>query len=735
MTTRHSLRQFITWQGIDRPLRQGGMLLDFIESLAAELSEGMPIPDTLEVWKLQAANLDARLRRSLGLDRLAPVLSLEPQVVGAIRRDGYVVEQVVFRAAPDLWVAGHLYVPDPLTAPAPAVLYAPGHWMENGKLEPVIQVCCANLAMHGLVVLACDPIGQGERFGSWLDHGHLEPLLVGVSQEGLMVWESMRAVDYLLSRPEVDETRIGMTGASGGGLNTFYTSVVDERIKVSVPVCYVTTFRQMMVAERDQSWEDGVDLCNQLPEVMAYADMGDICGLFAPRPLCIIAAQRDWMFPIEGAQEMYRRARHVYRLLGAEEHTRLVEVDSEHGYDQPAREAAYGWLLHWLKGDGNGDALPEQGYEPLPVPYDAALTYIAPPAREDLDLLRRRSAFPVSNPAFCFPAGEAAAPGAAITHLAHDLAVALPPLGDPPDDPQAWVPQRSQLLAAAHRILGRFPTAEPLVNCRTYNQVLHGGMFAERVVFESEPGIEIPAMFLAPAKWNAYLPCVVYVDEWGKQVGMENGIIEAMLGQQLAVLAIDVRGVGETATSDFEAATNSLMTDRPLFGQRVWDVLRAVDYLWRRIYIGLQIDKGRIACLGRGAGGSLCLYAAAMDERLAATGLWEAPLTYQSLIVEQPGFASSMYLFDVLNHLDLPHLMAAVAPRALLIADPVDGVREPVNSDAVAAYLRWPRAVYDLLETSTGVLGLLAAPNGAASPGKIAAWLARQLCLDGVSGQ
>jgi hypothetical protein len=234
-------------------------------------------------------------------------------------------------------------------------------------------------------------------------------------------------------------------------------------------------------------------------------------------------------------------------------------------------------------------------------------------------------------------------------------------------------------------------------------------------------------MFLAPAAWQEHVPAVVYVDEWGKQAGLANGIVQALLEARLAVLAIDVRGVGETAATDFEATTNALMTDRPLFGQRVWDVLRALDYLWRRIYIGVQIDKGRIGCLGRGAAGLWALYAAALDERLAASVVWQAPVSYHSLIVEWPGFPASVYVFDVLHHFDLPQLMAAVAPRPLLVADAVDGERQPVSKEEVTTLCRWPAAVYQLLQTGQDAWQVLADGDGGTSPQTIAAWLKEHL--------
>src|SRR5262249_13915858 len=156
------------------------------------------------------------------------------------------------------------------------------------------------------------------------------------------------------------------------------------------------------------------------------------------------------------------------------------------------------------------------------------------------------------------------------------------------------------------------------------NQTQLASIFAERVVFDSEMGIEVPAMLFMPQRWDRYIPIVIYLDEYGKEAGFENGVIESLLERGLAVFAVDVRGSGETVNSSFEATTNALMIGRQLFGQQVWDLLRAVDCLWNRVFIGIQIDKGRIGCIGHGAAGLLALHAAALDDRLAATVAWRA---------------------------------------------------------------------------------------------------------------
>jgi pimeloyl-ACP methyl ester carboxylesterase len=478
----------------------------------------------------------------------------------------------------------------------------------------------------------------------------------------------------------------------------------------------------MMTAERDRNWEDGIDLCNQVPGVMAYAEMSDICGLFAPKPLCIIAGVRDWMFPIEGVREVYKDIAHIYHLLKASDRVRLAEVDSEHSYDRRMREAAYGWLVRWLQDEGAGAPIPEQGYELLPIAYHPALTYMDAPDAADLPMLRRRDAFPEPNPGLCLPPGEVPPQGPAITALTRQITESHFFDQKPTPEADELSRGRDNLIEAVRNLLGPFPE-RTLVKDQIFNQTLYEGVFAERVVFESEPGIVIPAMFAAPAGWAEYAPVVVYVDEWGKATGLKNGVIDALLKAGLAVFAIDVRGVGETATTDFEATTNALMTDRPLFGQRVYDVLRAVDCLWRRIYISVQIDKGRIACLGRGAGGLLALYAAVLDERLSAAALWETPVSYKSLVTERPGFPPSVYLFDVLNHFNLPSLMATLAPQPLLLADPVDGQRRPMMAEEVEGHCQPPRQVYAASQAGPHGLQVFADPTEPVPPGAIAKWL------------
>ena len=681
--------QLAAW-GVDRPPRHPDMLLDFVERLAQK----QPRPPEATTWaELQArrAPLQARLRRSLGLEPWPERTPLEIRQVGTVPRAGYRIEKLIYEAWGGLPVTAHLYIPDRLAAPAPGLVYACGHWMEAGKLAPTVQSFCASAATLGLVTLVYDPIGQGERLGSWRDHGHLNALLVGKSQLGLMVWESIRALEVLLTRPEVDPLKAAITGASGGGLNTLFTAAIEDRFACAIPAAYPCTFFLAMHAERDLNWEDGTDVCNQVPQVMSYAEMSDIASLFIPRPYMILAGTRDRIFPIEGARQIAAAVARNYALAGVPERFRFAEFDEEHGYQLSLRQAAYAWLKRWLVDSGPEASAPgsllepklELFGDPYPVEYSAPPTPVPGQVR-----LQSPTLAPMAGalPGFCLPRNPPMQSEAFFDNLFKAAARELPRLPSLPDQASALTAWQGEVTSRMEQVLGPFPERSPL-HTRLFNQVWEDGLMAERVTFESEPGITIPGLFVMPEDWHNPAPFVIYAGEWGKQQGLRSGLIQELVEHGYGVLAIDVRGVGETAATDFEAATNLLMMNRPLFGQRVWDVIRGVDFIWERCYIAPQIDKGRLIVAGDGVGGLWALYAAALDRRVAAAVAQEALCSYWALLDHGARYPASVYLFDVLRQYDLAHVVAACAPRPVFLG-PVDGWRRPCRSADLADVLQ-----------------------------------------------
>jgi cephalosporin-C deacetylase-like acetyl esterase len=680
--------------GVDRPPADPEMLLNFVERMA----QNQPVPpsaQTRDELESRRALLQLRLRQSLGLNPWPERTELKDRIVGTLERPGYKIEKLVYEAWAGLPVTAHLYIPDRLEQPSPGLVYACGHWMEAGKLALPVQSFCAAAATLGIITLVFDPIGQGERLESWRDHGHLNALLIGESQMGWMVWESIRALDYLLSRPEVNSERIGMTGASGGGLNTFFTTAIEDRFACAIPVAYPCTFFAAMQAERDLNWEDGTDVCNQVPQVMSFAEMSDIASLFIPKPYMILSGTRDKIFPISGARQIAAVIGHNYQLAGIPERFRFSEFDEEHGFQRSLRQAAYGWLKRWLIGDGDGSPIPEPVLNLFPDPYP--VEYSTPPTPTPDHVRSQSPTFvpsPGALPGFCFPPhqtvpGEKVL-GARIKVIAEEIPERSP-LPDLNTDLSDWQVEIKRLI---QEILGPFPEKCPL-RTRLFNQVWEDGMMAERITFQSEEGITIPGLLIMPEEWNHPVPFVIYAGEWGKKQGILSGLIEEMVQGGFGVLAIDVRGVGETATSDFEAATNLLMLDRPLFGQRVLDVIRAVDFIWERCYLAPQIDKGRLAIVGEGVGGLWVLYAAALDGRVAAVAAQNTLFSYTALLNHSVHYPASVYLFNVLKSFDLAHVIAACAPRPVYL-HPVDGLRRTCSELEISIPLKPARDAYSL---------------------------------------
>jgi len=293
---------------------------------------------------------------------------LNPKVTRVIERDGYVIENLMFESLPDYYVTANLYRPK---SPGrhPAVLFSMGHW-DGGKAAA--QLIGANLALKGFVALAFDPVGQGERQQAYdprLGHSLIggpteqhflngaQAVLLGQSVARYFIWDGMRAIDYLVSRPEVDSERIGASGCSGGGTQTTYIAALDPRVKAAAPACYINSFRTLYqgpVGDSEQS----------LPGFLAAGlDQTDYVELFAPKPWLILSTEQDFFTPA-GARQVYEEAKRWYELYGAEDRIKWVVGPGEHGTPRPVREAMYEWMIRWLQ-DGKGEAR-EQAVSPLP---------------------------------------------------------------------------------------------------------------------------------------------------------------------------------------------------------------------------------------------------------------------------------------------------------------------------------------------------------------------------------
>ncbi|HUT33528.1 MAG TPA: acetylxylan esterase [Planctomycetota bacterium] len=624
---------------------------------------------------------------------------LNPRRVGRLQRSGYAVEKVVFESRPHFYVSANLYLPGDRRGLAPAILVPCGHARE-GKASPNYQRLAQGLVKHGFVVLVYDPLGQGERSQYWdyakgdsriglccpeHEFAGTQSLLVGVNLASYRIWDGMRALDYLCTRDEVDVARLGCTGCSGGGTLTTYLVALDERIRAAMPVCYVTSrdawLATGMIADAEQVQDHAIE---------RGIDHSDLLIAGAPRAIRIGAASGDF-FPIEGTRRAFAELKRMYALLGVEGAADLVVAEGEHGYSQPLREAACQWFRLWL-----GD--PSASLRAGPA-ADAAEPSTEPEPVEEL---------------WCAPDGQVNSLGSrTVFCFTRERALALPPA--PPElasrgEAEEWQGEmRSRLLE-----LLNVPAGHGAPSCDQLGLFYRGKCGIEQLTFQSERGITVPALLFVPDKEPQQWPGIVYVHQDGKEAEAgPTGTIQMLASEGNVVLAIDVRGIGETHSIGAISRDYAFMgTDgyhfyqygmlgHALVGRRVHDVLRALALLAERP----EVDTSRLSIVGQGSGGLLALFAAALDGRVGTAVCCQSLLAYRDLATHEfhswrpPDFVSG-----ILPLCDLPEVAACIAPRRLVLAGPVDHMRRCVpQPDAEAAYA-FPQRVYQLFEADENLV-------------------------------
>jgi cephalosporin-C deacetylase-like acetyl esterase len=596
-------------------------------------------------------DLKARFLESLG--GMPDKTPLNPQVVGKDRRNGYRIEKLIYESRPQHHVTATLYLPEG-RPPFPGVLMPIGH-SSNGKAAESVQRGAILLAKNGIAVLTYDPIGQGERrqllderanpFIPSCTNEHtmvgVGALLVGRSTAAYRIWDGIRSLDYLADRPEIDPRRLGCTGSSGGGTLTSYLMALDERIVAAAPSCYITSLERLFATIGPQDAEQNIT--GQVAFGMEHADY---LTLRAPQATLICAASRDF-FDIQGTWTSFREAKRIYGLMGHGERVDLFESDSGHGFPRSQREAMLRWMRRWLL---KIDDAPVEGSFALAKDADLQCTRTG----QVLEDLKGKSVF----------------------HLNAEAERALAEL-------------RSRragdgMLKDVKRLLG-LNRPVPKAKSKEVGIVKRDGMNIRKLVFETEPGILVPGLLFEMVKGNRG-PLVIYLHGGGKSVdSAKGGRIEQMVQAGQRVLALDLRGLGETAPGtapmgrpnlfgvDSTEAFLALHLNRPLLGQRVQDVLAVLGAL-------ADEDSQGVHLVGIGSAGPVALHAAVLDARFKEVILEQSLLSW-SAVVHMP--LSHNQLASVvpgaLQNYDLPDLAAALAPRPLTIRTAVDPVGKPIT--------------------------------------------------------
>ena len=317
------------------------------EELLQKGDEARDRIDSLE--KLHAHN--ARMKTAF-IEKMGGIperdCPLNAQITGTVDMGDYTVENIVYCARSGVYVTSSLYLPRGLDAPSAAVLYLSGHTGE-ARMDVRYQEVCQTLACAGLIVFAIDTAGQGERRNFYDPETNAHAALPGTTDhdccgvpmvctgrfiESYFMNDQMSAIDYMLTRPEIDPARIGVTGCSGGGLQSLCMMVCDDRIAAAAPATFTTTRRDIMHTCQSQDSEQ------IWPGCASYGfDHFEPYLIFAPKPAMMLTVDSDF-FPIEGAYEVFETAKKAYALYGKEENLEIYEDHACHGYTQPLAEAA-----------------------------------------------------------------------------------------------------------------------------------------------------------------------------------------------------------------------------------------------------------------------------------------------------------------------------------------------------------------------------------------------------------
>jgi dienelactone hydrolase len=558
----------------------------------------------------------ARFRRVLG--PLPARTPLRARVVGTVPQARFRIEKVIYESTPHHHVTANLYVPES-AGKRPAVLLFCGH--ENtSKATPSYQQTARLLARNGFVVFVIDPVSQGERMqltdasgksltrGGTTEHTLLnaQAALLGRSLPAAQLWDNVRGLDYLLTRPEVDAARVGCLGNSGGATQTAYFVGYDDRVQVAALCSYVAS------GERNLTLTGPADGCVQLPSAGAVGlDIADWPIMFTPKPLLWLTGRYDFVDQTD-MEAAYADTRRAYAALGQPDRTNIFTYDDGHGISAPKRVAAVAWFRQWLGSGGT------------PVPEEMPLVAL-PEA-----MLRCTTTGQVNT---SFKDEETLAD----TYLAVARALAK---RRPTYSPEALV---SVVLKQLNQGL---PTSKASVTTSIDLRDtlrLPNGQAWQNILLRSAGQPPLPARLLLPTSSAAPTRLVLWLPDQGIATVLRDSAarLAAYQRQGAAVLLADLRGLGETAdpaafndpkyyNQEYRTTQLALHLGRPLLAQRVADVqtlltlIRNDSRLWT-LPILLRAD-GRAALVA--------LHAAVLSPRVS-----KKPFTMTSDTPQPPGTA------------------------------------------------------------------------------------------------
>lgn len=578
------------------------------------------------------------------LGKLPAKTPLEARVTGTLHRSGYRIEKVVYQSFPHHHVTADLYVPDG-KGPFPGVLFFCGH-EATAKATLTYQQTCILFATHGFVVLSIDPVSQGERYqltdsrgkpitrGGTTGHTLLASgsNLVGTSVVAYQLWDNERGLDYLCSLSEVDSSRLGCLGNSGGGTQTAYFLPYDPRIKVAAVCSYVTR------RERSLELLGPQDGCQWLPgESREGLDISDYLIMFSPRPVLILAGRYGFV-DFNGTRDVYRELKQVYASLHVADKVKLSAWDDGHGIQKPKQEAAVQWFRRWFYHDGR----------PVKEGVLAVLT------EKQLNVTRTgqvASAFPQEVP---LQSRNVKLSGQWERSRHHLL------LHSGPDA------YREMLKKVLELKMENTP-----VDTQSRGSFTRDGYLFEKLILRRKDAPPLPCFLSHQPQRTKESRLVIILDAAGKNSAVQNdSLLSRYLSQECTLLLADLRGMGETAddpafndkkyrNSEYRNAMLALFTGPSLPAQRTTDILTLLDF----IQADPRLNKMPLEIDASGPAAEAALFAAALDNRIGKLRLSGTIHSLNTLL--QNPLMKDQYSYVVpgaLQYFDLPDVAAFIGP-------------------------------------------------------------------------
>jgi len=581
-------------------------------------STSLALPMPAAEWKATLAQRRQMWLEMLGLWPMPERTPLKATVTGVLERGDYVVEKVHFQSVSGAYVIGNLYRPAKVTGRLPAVLYLCGH--TKGKVSATYQANPRWFGQHGYVALVLDPIQLGESQG--VHHGtcrmdRWDWPSRGYTPAGTEVWNAMRALDYLETRPDVDKDRMGVTGLSGGGVISWCLGAADERVKVVVPVCQSGTIEHVVVDRATDGHCDCAFWINYYR--WCWPDIG---ALIAPRAFLMASGSEDVLWRPYGYRDAAHRIRHQYAALGSPDNFDLVEDLTPHGYTPKLRRAIFTWFNKHLKGDSRpveDDVTDFVEPEKNLLVFDGKLPENDEMRRIDTLLVKRAEPPAIANQA-------------------------------------EWRSHQDATLKRLRELTFRHIPREhdPRVREWRADGSAKGTSFGT-YVFDTLDGLTLRVKTARPEPANWPLHTVAFaVPPDARSTFTGGGSSRPGAPQEFASAGVEVRNTGATSVG-----TGYLWTLRrvyPLLGQTLPE-RQAHDLLAGIAVMRGSAGTGPIALFGQGVTAPLAIYAAILDPQVTEVILASPPETHTD--PQTPEF------LGILRIGDLPQNLALLYPRPI----------------------------------------------------------------------